>query len=102
MTVSCADSVDNCLYELDLITEEFFANQETYNNNLIICINNKISEFTKEKYVKSLNTCNCCSRHKIDRPTKLESWVETPFNDNPTIYCKCQCRHYSRMICRSC
>lgn len=55
--------------------------------------------------VQVLDTCNCCERHKINRPTKLEKYVEPPYNpDKIEIVntCACPCRNISRSICRAC
>tara|TARA_Y100000389_G_scaffold66748_4_gene62973 strand:+ start:2119 stop:2475 length:357 start_codon:yes stop_codon:yes gene_type:complete len=56
-----------------------------------------------ENEVKILDTCNCCERHKINRPKSLQPWINTPYqNCGETDYpCKCNCRHVSRFICRA-
>ena len=53
--------------------------------------------------------CNCCDRHQIDRPTKLEKWEETDIKylskeeeDAKLSQCACVCRHNLRSMCREC
>ena len=53
----------------------------------------------------AFNTCECCNRHQVTRPAIVGPYEETKFNgtyntEDPP--CKCQCRHYSRWICREC
>ena len=63
-----------------------------------IFYNNRI--ISNEEVVKTLSMCNCCARHKIDRPKTLATWVDTPFHDRQGTNCSCNCRHLSRFICR--
>ena len=51
-----------------------------------------------------LNTCQCCERHQINKPTVYEQWVETTFHGTPNTHleCSCSCRHLARNICRWC
>lgn len=60
-----------------------------------------------------LASCNCCDKHRILRPKKLTSWIETEKNKglnpntsntnpiNGLLYCLCDCRHRARFICRN-
>ena len=52
----------------------------------------------------ALNTCECCDRHQVNRPEIVGPYEETKFNGtyNGNSPCQCQCRHYSRWICREC
>jgi len=61
------------------------------------------SDFEKNNMILILNTCNCCERHKVNRPKCLEKYIETNFkaNDKSKYNCQCQCRHITRFICRS-
>ena len=63
-----------------------------------IFYNNKI--VSNEEVVKTLSMCNCCARHKINRPKILAPWVDTPFHGMQQRRCSCNCRHLSRFICR--
>lgn len=64
------------------------------------------SLFYKNKVLKNsdvlttLNACKCCVRHQINKPTKMESWVDTEYHDTQETPCSCPCRHLARFICR--
>lgn len=49
-----------------------------------------------------MKACQCCKRHQILKPKKLEYWVESTFHytNLTSCDCKCICRHYSRFLCR--
>jgi hypothetical protein len=49
----------------------------------------------------TLNKCNCCPRHKLNRPTTMQVWKELPINYNGHHMCICDCRHVTRHICRT-
>ena len=46
--------------------------------------------------------CNCCERHQINKPEKLETFIETEtlrlFEEENQ--CGCNCRHEARRMCR--
>ena len=67
-------------------------------NNYNIFYNNRI--VSKEEVVETLGKCDCCERHKINRPKKLVPWVDTDFHDTVIWGCPCHCRQFSRFICR--
>ena len=67
-------------------------------NKYKIFYNNRI--VSKEEVVETFSNCECCERHKINRPKKLAPWVETDFHDTVIRSCPCHCRQFSRMICR--
>jgi hypothetical protein len=54
-----------------------------------------------EQTLASLNTCNCCERHAVDRPKVLAVWTNTIFNGTQDTPCQCSCRHTARWICRA-
>jgi hypothetical protein len=72
----------------------------------------KYPNMTPQENLNILNNCNCCDKHKINKPKNLVPWVELPDNNgintqtsntNPEtgeLYCKCDCRHLCRFICR--
>jgi hypothetical protein len=75
--------------------------EEFYN---MCCLN-----LTRQEILDYLNTCNCCDRHKINRPVKtnlnkkieiklMEYNVSEPRLKNQ-CRCYCNCRHYARAIC---
>jgi hypothetical protein len=61
---------------------------------------NSINGFTYQDKLNFLNNCNCCDRHKINKPFVFTFWNETPFNFTDYYTCTCDCRHVSRFICR--
>ena len=67
-------------------------------NKYNLFYNNRI--VSKEEVVETFSKCECCERHKINRPKKLEPWVDTDFHDTVISSCPCHCRQFSRFICR--
>ena len=67
-------------------------------NKCKLFYNNRI--ISKEEVVKTSNQCDCCERHKINRPKKLAPFVDTEFHGTFRTRCKCHCRQLSRFICR--
>ena len=57
---------------------------------------------SREEVVETFSKCDCCERHKINRPKKLAPWVDTDFHDTVITItsCPCHCRQFSRFICR--
>ena len=70
-------------------------------NKYKLFYNNRI--VSKEEVVETFSNCECCERHKINRPKSLQPWINTPFQNCGEIDypCKCNCRHVSRFICRA-
>lgn len=54
--------------------------------------------------LKDLAACDCCEKHKKNRPTKWGPWVELPYHDTSVHddpeSCRCPCRHNARILCR--
>jgi len=69
-------------------------------NKYNIFYNNRI--VSKEEVVKTFSRCDCCERHKINRPKNLAPWVrvDADFHNRVITRCLCQCRQISRFICR--
>ena len=67
-------------------------------NKYNLFYNNRI--VSREEVVETFSKCDCCERHKINRPKKLAPWIETDFHDTAIRSCPCHCRQFSRMICR--
>jgi hypothetical protein len=66
-------------------------------------LQNKIDSIEGSKYQEKLdylNKCNCCEKHKINRPNRFSPWIELPFHNDQTLTCACDCRHMARLICR--
>ena len=57
---------------------------------------------TPEEKLAFLNNCNCCERHKLNRPNTYTRWYETEFHNTQNTACVCDCRHMARWICRYC
>ena len=57
-----------------------------------------------ESKLFTLNTCDCCSRHTINKPSIFKVWHNTQFifKPNKLNLCPCNCRHLARIICRNC
>ena len=67
-------------------------------NKYKLFYNNRI--VSKEEVVETFSKCDCCERHKTNRPKKLAPWVDTNFHNTVIRSCQCHCRHFSRFICR--
>lgn len=55
--------------------------------------------------VRALSKCKCCVKHQEFRPKHLNNWSTPSFSNNfekNDYCCKCNCRHASRIVCRSC
>lgn len=62
---------------------------------------NKI--MTKNDVFLRMKACQCCKSHQILKPNEFIPWIETQVNWPKNIKtCKCICRHYSRILCRTC
>ena len=68
-------------------------------------LNSTIEE--RKWFIKELSNCNCCERHKQNRPT-LTDYLQGQPGDYPINYdisideysCRCDCRHICRFICK--
>jgi hypothetical protein len=77
--------------------------------NRISTLINDIPGHTHQDKLNHLSQCNCCSKHKINKPR-----VFMPCNESSAVYtpdvlvsftqreqvCSCICRHLARQICR--
>jgi len=52
-----------------------------------------------EKKLKKYSECNCCEKHKKDRPTRWDPMIELPFKGTQDRACSCPCRHNARLLC---
>ena len=64
------------------------------------CLFYKNRIVSREEVVETFSKCDCCERHKINRPKKLAPWVDTDFHNTVIRSCPCHCRQLSRFICR--
>ena len=59
-----------------------------------------------ESKLAILNECNCCDRHRTNKPSTLAPWHECQSNrmmsHESFVQCECECRHMARWICRTC
>lgn len=57
-----------------------------------------------QQVVKTLSSCNCCIRHKKNRPNTLNTYsfnlLNHIFKNNKSTMCQCPCRHMARFICK--
>ena len=72
----------------------------------IVSAINMIAGITLEDKFNTLLQCNCCDRHQINKPKKMELWIK-PYNNDKMSYdednkCLCNCRCLARFICRGC
>ena len=61
------------------------------------CINYKSQILKNNDIVKLLNLCNCCIRHKTNRPSKYKRSTKIEYNGfrfNKNHTCECNCRIY--------
>ena len=61
---------------------------------------NEIEGQSWQDKIDTLNKCNCCQKHQINKPNKFDVWYELPFRNIQNRDCNCNCRHMARMICR--
>lgn len=73
-------------------------------NNFLQIIGNESQNELVER-LQFLNLCQCCDRHKTNKPRFFDVWIETPESSrtqeepiNQT--CDCPCRHMARFVCR--
>jgi len=57
---------------------------------------------TYQDKLNTLSQCNCCERHKINRPRIFSHWFDLPYSNLTENTCHCECRHIARWICRQC
>lgn len=66
----------------------------------------KLEEIESIHIIETLNKCNCCERHKNNKPTVKQYYdgfvpnYSTSCNLNNNL-CNCPCRHIIRHICRA-
>ena len=60
-------------------------------------------------YLDKCVSCHCCSRHQINKSETLSPMSHTtvlvvsPTVENvQSLWCRCDCRHTARIICRLC
>ena len=73
-----------------------------------------INALSNQLMLDKLAQCNCCQKHKFNKSKLYVKWIDTNYNKglsplisntNPftnDLYCKCDCRHNARWICRQC
>jgi hypothetical protein len=87
----------------NIITNEENKKKYVLKNDVILFVDAIINNINNlEEVFNDLITCNCCKKHKINRPTNLETWREINNHKSQNVsQCKCQCRHYSRFVYRA-
>lgn len=79
--------------ELEINPFEIIFNKEQSISDIRIQIYNK--------HLEILSKCKCCDRHQINKPKKLQKWIN--YQSKPSllnVHCTCDCRHRARNICR--
>lgn len=57
---------------------------------------------TYQEKLNTLSLCNCCERHRNNRPLFFSHWLDLPLSNQQKNGCECNCRHIARWICRQC
>lgn len=57
---------------------------------------------TYQDKLNTLSLCNCCERHRNNRPSGFSHWLDLPQSNQQKNGCNCNCRHIARWICREC
>ena len=87
--------------EPDTISTSVLPEDESNNlNSMLLRIFKSIEGTHWQDKLNTLAQCDCCERHKINRPTTMTPWVDTHFNNTQDTDCYCPCRHRARFICR--
>lgn len=75
-----------------------------YNNfkepNFGVFLKRNFNKTDIERLIEYYSSCNCCENHNVNKPNKLEPWVEHQYNFRDPKPCKCFCRHINRQFCR--
>lgn len=99
------EKLDSCLEHVKLysllinhnkISSMFKRWNVVYNKNII-----KTYFPDVEETLRMLNTCNCCERHKTDKPTSLCSTfclTSTKLLNTNKNSCECKCRRLARLL----
>jgi hypothetical protein len=106
MSMSMSDpsnfyTLDVCM-KLMKVAVELYESRAEKTVTMEECINRIISTNVKQHFITALNTCKCCDRHQVDRPTKYGTWIVRKVPTSQYTDCNCQCRHFARNICRTC
>ena len=71
-------------------------------NSLTDYLRKNNSEEELVSIIKTMNSCNCCNRHQINKPSSLEEYVDYKYPTQDKNYqCKCNCRQIARHCCRA-
>lgn len=91
----------SCMHNAAIIVNGLLHN---YNNNWEIenfrtYIKDNMTKVQANYAVRYFNKCNCCEKHKINRPKNLCKRIHTPKFTQKLVTCQCECRHLSRLLC---
>ena len=82
-------------------------NKNTYSDYVpyFDIIKNNYTYEEAEEHIDILKDCNCCPRHRFNRPQKIEkNYKEIVITDDRYKFkrrdCNCNCRHFSRTLNR--
>ena len=78
--------------------------KRNYNNlkqpRFDVLLEKNLNKSEIDRLVDYYSNCNCCENHNVDKPNKLEPWIERRFNFREPKPCTCHCRHMNRHLCR--
>lgn len=64
-----------------------------------ISYDERVSQIAQQK-LDEYAKCDCCERHRKNKPTKFEPWIEATPILKKDKGCQCDCRHNARLVCR--
>jgi hypothetical protein len=81
-----------------VIIDEFKKGKNVLSSKNPLCYKGFV--LTKKQVFATMVSCNCCSKHQVNKPKLFDKYVETEFHGTQDTNCPCPCRHHARMICR--
>lgn len=96
--------LDSVFFKINYINK-IYKIDRNYGDDFLDVIMNLTTYDERLNMIKVLNSCNCCSRHKKNKPS-LDDFLngcvpEYTFKPQSVHYCKCKCRSFCRDLCRA-
>ena len=93
------------IWVMDSISNKFLENRDYYDGNFSNAIEDYLTLQEAKLLVTTLSKCTCCERHQVKRPLMLGDFEDDKspvieYNKDIT-HCQCNCRHFSRHVCRT-
>ena len=73
-----------------------YVHSQVHPYSIEMFIHNIFNKQKQEDFLKQLNTCYCCSKHRHNRHPNIKKKIKFPSET-----CKCYCRHLSRNLYRT-